>query len=593
MSIAPLKRVLLCGVAREKADVLLALQDLGCLHLVPLRAPGPLQAPDTVQRRSAYAAYQHLSAAPRQLRPWPGEKGFDLRGVIRAALANKERLRIARDRRDFLRRRIEDLEPFGDFELPPLDAVRYHRLWFYVVPIRQRDSLSTLELPWAVIGRDNTRLFVAVIAVDEPPADLLPVPRTHTGSRQLSRLRDDLVETEIEIERAEAEYVELTRQRLPLGLRLARAEDADERRIAARMTLDDDAVFGLMAWAPVAALDDIADLARRRGLALSIEEVGPDDEPPTLLDNPGRFEGASALTTFYMTPSYNSWDPSLIVFTCFALFFAMIVADAGYAAVMAGLLALYWRRLSASPAGTRLRNILAVIVGTSVLFGVFAGSYFSFSPDEDSLPGRIAFIDVTDIGTMMMVSIIIGVLHISLANAAVAIRHWGTGLALAKCGWIAVTFGGLLVWLAAPLAGYGLLAAGLAAVFIGSAVKRPVERLTDWPLRLLDGAAGLTGITKLFGDVLSYMRLFALGLSSASLGGTFNTLSADIASGLPGIGVLLAIIVLLFGHGVNLALGIMSGVVHGLRLNVIEFFGWGLTEEGYPFKAFARREQEI
>lgn len=592
MSIAELKRVSICGVGREKEDILSALQDLGCLHLIPLREPGPLQAPNAARRRSAYAAYKHLSAAPRQLRPWPGEKGFDLQGVIDAALANKERLRVARDRRDFLRHRIADLEPFGEFKLPPDNALRGRKLWFYIVPLKQRRDLELLELPWALIGRDNTRLFVALISIDEPQAGLLPVPRTHTGSRPLSKLHDDLEETEIEIENAEAEYVELTRQRLPLGLRLSRAEDADDLRAAASIILDEDQIFGLMGWTPVSAVNDITELARERGLAVSFENVRPEDEPPTLLDNPGNFEGASALTTFYMTPSYSSWDPSLIVFYCFAVFFAMIVADAGYAALMAGILAFYWRRLSASPGGIRLRNILTVIVGTTVLFGVFAGSYFSFSPQEDSLLGRIAFIDVTDINTMMTVSIVIGVLHISLANAAVAIRNWGTGIAVAKLGWIAATFGGLLIWLAAPPIGYYFLTAGLVAVFFGSAMKRRIESLKDWPLRLLDGASGLTGVTKLFGDILSYMRLFALGLSSASLGGTFNALSNQIADGLPGLGVLLAIIVFLFGHAVNLALGIMSGVVHGLRLNVIEFFGWGLTEEGYPFKAFARREAE-
>jgi len=592
MSIAALTRVILCGIAHEKEDVLSALQDLGCLHLVPLREPGPLQAPDAEERRSAYAAYKHLGTAPRQLRPWPHQKGFDLQHVIDAALANKERLRVARDRRDFLRHRIAGLKPFGDFEFPPEDALRGRKLWFYVVPIKERRALASLELPWAIVGRDNTRLFVAVISKDEPPAGLLPVPRTHTGARPLSALLDDLVETEIEIENVETEHIELTRQRLPLGLHLARAEDADDLRMAAGMTRDEGAVFGLMGWAPVSAVDDIMTLVEERGLAVSFEDVGPEDEPPTLLDNPGRFEGASALTTFYMTPSYSSWDPSLIIFFSFAVFFAMILADAGYALLMAGGLALYWKRLSASPTGIRLRNILAVVVGVSVLFGVFAGSYFSFAPEKDSPLGRIAFIDLRDIETMMAVSIVIGVLHISLANAVVAIRNWGTGLAVVKLGWIAATFGGLLIWLIESPAGYYILVAGLVAVFIGSGMSRRIESLKDWPLRLFDGASGLTGVTKLFGDILSYMRLFALGLASASMGATFNTLSSQIAEGLPGLGVLLAILLFLFGHAVNLALGVMSGVVHGLRLNVIEFFGWGLTEEGYPFKAFARREAE-
>jgi len=87
------------------------------------------------------------------------------------------------------------------------------------------------------------------------------------------------------------------------------------------------------------------------------------------------------------------------------------------------------------------------------------------------------------------------------------------------------------------------------------------------------------------------MRLFALGLASASLAATFNAIAGGIVEGMPGVGILLALLVLLFGHAVNLALGIMSGLVHGLRLNFIEFFGWALSGEGYPFRPLARRER--
>jgi len=104
------------------------------------------------------------------------------------------------------------------------------------------------------------------------------------------------------------------------------------------------------------------------------------------------------------------------------------------------------------------------------------------------------------------------------------------------------------------------------------------------------GLQGLVGLSKQFGDLLSYLRLFALGLASASLAATFNGLAADLQAAIPGLGLLLALIILLFGHGITFLLGIMSGVVHGLRLNYIEFFGWGLTEEGYPFRSFAKRE---
>ena len=94
----------------------------------------------------------------------------------------------------------------------------------------------------------------------------------------------------------------------------------------------------------------------------------------------------------------------------------------------------------------------------------------------------------------------------------------------------------------------------------------------------------------MFGDVLSYIRLFALGLAGSSLAVTINDLADQVAHALPGPGLLLAILVVLLGHVINLALCLMSGVVHGLRLNVIEFFNWGLAEEGYPFRPFAKME---
>src|SRR6185369_9192500 len=104
--------------------------------------------------------------------------------------------------------------------------------------------------------------------------------------------------------------------------------------------------------------------------------------------------------------------------------------------------------------------------------------------------------------------------------------------------------------------------------------------------RLTDGLKATTNLTKAFGDVLSYLRLFALGLASVKLAEAFNDLAGrSFAS--RGAWILLGLLVLIVGHGINFAMGIMSGVVHGLRLNAIEFFNWSLPEEGEQFRVFA------
>lgn len=593
MTIAPMVRVTLCGLAHEKTRILEDLQALGALHLIPLRAPGPLTPDDPVARRRADTAFRHLQDAPEKLTPWPLAKPFAEDTVIAETIENRLTLRRLTDRCHALDQLIDALEPWGEFRLPEPAELRGEQLWLYALPRKDRPALDQLDLPWAIVGRTETTLQVAVVAKEPPPRDLLPVPRLEAGDATLSELRVERADLVIAVEMAERARADLTRWRLALGARLAAAEDADDRREAADQTLDDDLVFAVQGWAPADSASALRRLAEQAGLALVAEPPARDDMPPTLLRAEGdRKAMGSDLTSFYMSPGYRSWDPSIIVFTSFAIFFAMILADAGYALLIGALTAVYWRRLGATASAKRFRALLVALGSASLVYGVAAGSYFGFAFPAGSWPARLVIFDVTDFELMMRISVLVGALHITIALTAVAWLHRARGKGLAALGWIAVIVGGLAFWLAeSPTMGQAaplLIAGGLAAVFAGGLTAQPVGAALA--TRLGGAVLRLTGVTKLFGDLLSYLRLFALGLASASLAGTFNQLATDIFYNQPGIGVLLAIFVLLFGHAINIAIGLMSGVVHGLRLNYIEFFGWGLPEEGYPYRAFAKRE---
>ncbi len=157
--------------------------------------------------------------------------------------------------------------------------------------------------------------------------------------------------------------------------------------------------------------------------------------------------------------------------------------------------------------------------------------------------------------------------------------------------------GGLLVWFNSSFeqpaswylpTGKSLAGLGLAAVFLFSSARK-INKPTDLVMRVLDGLQGVSGITKIFGDVLSYLRLFALGLAGSSLALTFNNLAMQ-AKEVEGPGLLYCLLILLLGHSLNILLSLMSCVVHGLRLNVIEFFNWGLTDEGYSYNTFSKKE---
>ena len=593
MTLIALKKVTLCGLLTEKAAILDRLQDLGCLHLVALRPP-PAEPEKATPRRAeeSYRALRFLTDMPNKRRQIPRDSSFDIRDVTRTALDIKQRLRQLSDRRDFLEQRIKGLEPWGDLFFPPHEELAHYRLWFYALPSGKARLLNDLDVPWQIVHRDPRHTYVVLLARDEPPNDILPVARTHTGALPLNELRLQLDECESEIESLTADRLALTRYIYLMSVNMAEAEDESARSFAGEQTLDGDGIVAVQGWAPVARCADVQDFARRHDLACLIEDPGPDDDPPTLLDNPPALAAGTDLSLFYQVPGYRTWDPSIILLFSFALFFGMIVADAGYALVMLLLLGMFWNKLGRTPTGQRYRSFGLIVLGVALFYGILAGGYFGIALPPGSVLDRIDLIDMNNIETMMRLSIIIGALHLILANGVLAYNNRRHPAALAKLGWIAVIIGGLGLWLTGggsslELAAGALLGAGLLTIFLFSS-KRPIDKPVDVARRGIDGLLALTKISSMFGDVLSYMRLFALGLSSTSLALTFNDLAVQVHDAVPGIGLLFSLIILLLGHTMNLALAVMSGVVHGLRLNFMEFYNWGMPEEGHTFEAFAR-----
>jgi V/A-type H+-transporting ATPase subunit I len=609
MAIERLKRLSLVGSAGDKHRVLDRLQTLGCAHLVPLAPPSaePEKLPPE-HAEDARQALRYLLDEPqkrRQVRAPEGlgVAGFDIGLTVRQVLDNKDRLRAALDRRDALAQRLEDLAAWGDFRLPPTDDLGGRKLWFYRIPLRQLNALEDLALPWQIVHRDNRQAFVVLIAAEEPPSDALPVPRIHTGALSLAEVEQQLEAAELALEEVEAERRALTRWIYLLTRHFARAEDQAVLRHAQSQTLDTDGLFAVQGWVGVSRVPAVAALAEAQGLALLIEDPAPGDAPPTLLTNPERLGAGEDLVGFYQMPAYDSFDPSRVLFFSFAIFFAMILSDAGYAALLGLGLLLFWRKLGASAGGRRFRVLGSAIAAASFAWGVAVGSYFGFSPPPGSLPAHLDVLDLQDFDTMMRLSVGVGVLHLVLANLVRIGNLWPRLQALVPVGWILVAVSGFTLWLAlsaadqgaadgasiAESAGYGGIGVGLALVFFAGSA-RPVTGIGSVLMRGLDGLLALTQVTKIFGDTLSYLRLFALGLASASLALTFNDLARQVGAQVPGLGLLLEILLLIIGHSLNMALGLVSGVVHGLRLNYIEFYNWALSGEGYPFRPFKKTE---
>jgi V/A-type H+-transporting ATPase subunit I len=585
MSIRPLVSVSL-AVERSKRQALVdALQGLGVAHIRPLTLgeQDESDAKPVIDPEQLTQALRYLEGAAHKRRQQvllPSEVNERLTNILKHQIqrgALKARL-------DFLNQRIKSLAPWGDFEWPPLEALSGYRLWFYRIPARQMKHLETLELPWQEVHRTPDLHYIVVLSKDEPGEHALPVPRTHTGPVRLSELKAEKEQCLDHLEQMDAERSSLTRWYDALQNTRSRIQDDAQKAAVLKHALNRSGFTGLSFWMDPLHASALSPLCDHFNAACVVSDVKAGDHPPTLLSNPSFFAGGQAAVQFFQTPGYRSWDPSRVVFFSFALFFALIVSDFGYAAVMAAGLGLFTPRLQQGEKSRRMLGLLWVMIAMAMVWGALVGSYFGYEPQGGVLD-TLHVLDLHDFNSMIALSVTLGVGHLVIANAMMAWVHRRGRRRWASVGWCLVLMASLLSYLISPQPVlWGVMLVGLVMIVLYSSQEARLSK------RLLGGAMSLTKLTTLLGNALSYLRLFALGLASASMALTFNQLAGQVVDQLPGIGLVLAGFILLLGHLLNFALTVVSGVIHGLRLNLIEFFNWSLAEEGYAFEPFRKQE---
>lgn len=585
MSIVQLKKITLYGCLREKLQILEELQNLGCLHITPLDVPENLLDKGLDGFTQTREALKYLNNCPNKHKQIGHSSSFDLASMEQQVLHNKHQMEELQDEKDSLEHKIKELTPWGNFALPDSKELAGQRFWFYIVPHQEMKNINLFCAK--TVQKDNRFNYVVVIAENEP--EFMPGTQVKLPSESLNMLKSRLDQIEFTIEDLQLERVKLTRWLDLFEKNLFELENQATLVNASHQTYDQQPVFALQGWIPSSDVGKIKDYAKKNELAVSIEEPNGDQQPPTLLNNKDSLKGGEDLLSFYMTPSYSLWDPSTTIFFSFAIFFAMIFSDAGYAIILGAVLAFFWKRLGKTVKGQRFRNVLLALTIFSFIWGVLVGSYFGIAPSTKSYLSYLKIFDMSNYAAMMTLAILVGVTHIFIANIAQAWSKKDSLTAVANLGWATALIGATTLFLgfSYPLAktiGFTLIGTGLIAIILFTSMEKPFWK------RLLSGFMGLTRITGMFGDVLSYLRLFALGLASASLAGVFNDLAKQIYHEMSGFKILLAVLILLVGHTINFALSLMSGFIHGLRLNFIEFFNWGLPEEGTPFKAFSKKE---
>jgi len=600
MSIAALKKVTLVGIANEKDIALSDLQNLGVIHLIDISnqslSNSQKQADPFKDNHEALAFLESCTLQQRPLRRRP--KQFQPDVAIAQVLRLKARTGQLRDEAESIQNQIELLKPWGDFNLPAPKDLHGLQMYFYVISYRGLKKIIEANLAYEVVNQDPRYLYVVVIADTSPDIPFIPIAIPQDS---LSQLHEKLEFTLDELEKCETRRVGETRIASLLREHLNQSLDRSELLTAAQKAYDHAGLFALQGWCPVDLVESLQVMAEARSLACEITDPSADETPPTCIENHDLIAPGEILTGFFSTPNYKGWDPSLVVYFSFIIFFGMIMSDAGYGFILLGIIFFLRSRLIASGQRNFFRMGLALSISTCV-YGVLAGSYFGLNPKQippkwlGGFLGHLELfdgVDLKNLSIMMAVSIFVGCLHILLANTISLYNHRNSQKAIANFGWIVIIISGFSAWLtrfffALPTLSdflLDILAAGVVLVFLFTH-PAPLTRqgLFD---RLKGGLHGVYHITKVFGDILSYLRLFALGLAGSYLAITFNQLAHDAAK-LGEFGFLLSFFIIVCGHGVNFALAVMGGVIHGLRLNFIEFYDWSVEGEGFKFLPFQK-----
>jgi len=334
------------------------------------------------------------------------------------------------------------------------------------------------------------------------------------------------------------------------------------------------------------------------------EDPTAEDATPIQLKNNFFARLFEPLTRLYSLPNYTEIDPTPFLAPFFTLFFGLCLGDGGYGLLIL-LVGIFL--LKKKPQAKDLAWMAIFLGGATAIVGLLTGAFFGIELEKVAFlaPIHEYFITQTNCsvhfgnGTyhpLMVFSVLIGMFQILFAmglRVAKVTMQRGFKYAVYDLAWL-VGLVGVIVWaIISSKIGqvgnycfYGLFAlCGAAILFYSDPDKKYL---------VANIGGGLWGtynmISGLMGDVLSYIRLFALGLAGGILGGVFNSLALQVGASMPAwIGWLPMVAIMIFGHSLNLGLALISSIVHPLRLTFVEFYkNEGFEGGGREYKPFKK-----
>lgn len=597
---------------REYDTFLEQIREMGVVHVVEKQfgeMDGGLQ--EFMRKQASYK--NTLQAMLRLAGDNPSENvetaGVTADGLVRQYEDLKERIQELNQRIPGIDREVALLEPWGNFDWNTVHALeKAGWLVSFYTCVRKEYDESWEQLHNAVvIGEHGVQLYF--VTVTRAPVSLGMDP-LRLPSSSLSELSEKKSQTEEAAHAAEAELADFCRRNCGKMESLISQNRSELDLMKVRLSgerLAEGTVALLEGWVPKDNEAELRKYLDGSGIYYEVRNATREDDVPVKFKNNAFTRMYEVLTKMYGMPSFTDFDPTPILAPFFSLFFAFCMGDAGYGLFLIALGFLLKKKLGKDMAG--MMNLVITLGVFTTVIGAVLGTFFGMSLLDSGLPQEIKnFIIAGNVelfgstyDKQMILALGIGVVHISVAMTVKAVNStvfYGFKESLSAWGWWLFVVGAVVIGTLSFLSVIPAEVSKWAFIAVGGTAAVGIYLLNNLHRNVLVNiGSGLWDTynmaTGLLGDILSYIRLFALGLAGGMLGQTFNNLALMCVGDQEGLGAVLGWLgfglIILVGHTLNIAMSCLSAFVHPLRLTFVEYFkNSGYDGKGKEYRPFRK-----
>ena len=497
-----------------------------------------------------------------------------------------------------IEKEITAMEPWGDFKMESLKRLRNagYEVGFYICSDKVYDEEWETQYHAVVINHIGSKVyFVTVTPVTETVS--LDVESAKIADRSLSGIIQE--KEKLDAERAETENAMKVLAENSISdlkaaqVRTSQLVDFDKVKLSAD-SLAGNKLMLLEGWAPAENAQQLNDFLKSSEVYYEISDPVPGDNVPIQLNNKGFFKLFEPIMKLYMLPKYNELDLTPFFAPFFMLFFGLCLGDTGYGLFI--LLGISGYRLIAKSISPSMKPILTLVqlLGLSTaICGLLTGTCFGFNLYDINVPfiQKMKEVIMLDNQQMFNLSLILGAIQIIFGMTLKAVNQaiqFGFKYAISTIGWLLVLVSTAVAFAAPSVMAMGgtlhlaILAVGGLMVYLFNSPGKNI--FLNIGLGLWDTYNMATG---LLGDILSYVRLFALGLSGGILAGVFNSLAVGMSPDNVIAGPIVMVLIFVIGHSINIFMNVLGAMVHPMRLTFVEFFkNSGYEGGGKEYKPF-------